>query len=1141
MNTPLDAARREAALDPARSFCVTAPAGSGKTELLSQRVLALLARVQQPEEILAITFTRKAAAEMRERILQALRAAQGAEPDAPHKRQTWRLARAALEQGQTQGWHLLQNPQRLRVQTIDGLCSSLTAQMPVLSQFGGQPRITERAQPLYREATESLLQKLESGDVPGEGAPGASSLGESLGELLLHLDNRVERVHELLASLLACRDQWLPHIAVGMVGAGADQSVRNAAVRSHLETTLRRVREDALEKLCGRMSGYAAELLPLLDFAAVRLREDKPDHALSVFAGCVELPAADAAAVEQWQVLAQWLLTNQGGWRKRITKNEGFPPGAGEQKALFKERKVAMEALLAEFENDDGLRELLDEVRTLPSACYPDSQWRILVQLTRVLAQAVAELDVVFQLRGEVDFTEVSLAAARALGSALDPSELMLRLDQRISHLLVDEFQDTSSTQFGLLKRLVEGWREHNESGAAPRTLFIVGDGMQSIYGFREARVGLFLEAREQGVNQVELCDAPLSVNFRSTPTVVDWNNRVFAQAFPHIAHLGRGAVPYANAFAFNADTADSEVVVYGMRGDPGRTAEAQRVVELVRQSLRRDADGSIAILVRSRSHLAVIVPALQRADIAFRATDIDPLAQRAHVRDLLVLFKALMNPADRIAWLALLRSPLIGLDNRDLHALAAGGDGRAMHTPILSRLRATDVRPQLSAAAAQRIAAVIDILDLALAQRARKSLRTWLEGVWIALGGDLLAAATAAQADVQTALELIEACGGSVEIRELEQRLQTLYARPAAALDARVVLMTIHKSKGLEFDTVIVPALDAGARADDKPLLRWSEYLADSGELGIALAVRAAGGADDAIYHWLEYEHKQQKRLEDTRLLYVAATRAVKRLYLLFSVRGPDDGRPEQDYKGPPANSLLSRIWPAVCDETVWIDAAARDAADVADALETLQRVPLQWYTHRPATIAAGVADNPPQAIAQTLEAQIGSALHSVLEMLARFGTDHWDGHTEAQRATLVTQILRQLGVAEQEIDTACAQIVQTLATMLGDARGRWLLSSAHGEAVAEWELLADGRRYVVDRSFVETHGNDDAGTRWIVDYKNSIPRADESIDRFAQRELEAYRAQLQTYRDFVAAFEARPIRTALYFPRIAHWAELV
>src|SRR5688500_2648230 len=156
-----DAAERERALDPGASFIVQAPAGSGKTELLVRRYLKLLPTVQRPEEILAITFTRKAASSMRKRIVEAMR-----KPEAAP---------------------------RLRIQTIDALCASLTRQMPVLSRFGAQPDLVEDARPHYREATTCVLQEL---------SPLATTL-------LAHLDNTFGTATYLLASMLAKRDQWL--------------------------------------------------------------------------------------------------------------------------------------------------------------------------------------------------------------------------------------------------------------------------------------------------------------------------------------------------------------------------------------------------------------------------------------------------------------------------------------------------------------------------------------------------------------------------------------------------------------------------------------------------------------------------------------------------------------------------------------------------------------------------------------------------------------------------------------------------------------------------------------------------------------------------------------------------------------------
>ncbi|MFH1573024.1 MAG: UvrD-helicase domain-containing protein, partial [Acidobacteriota bacterium] len=159
--TAPDARQREHALDPERSFIVQAPAGSGKTELLIQRCLTLLCRVNEPEAIIAITFTRKAAGEMRRRVMTALQNSAGRRPDKPHEALTWDLACRVRERNESLGWDLFRNPGRLRIQTIDSLCASLTRQMPWLSRLGGPPDIVEAEEELYAEAALRTIDLLE--------------------------------------------------------------------------------------------------------------------------------------------------------------------------------------------------------------------------------------------------------------------------------------------------------------------------------------------------------------------------------------------------------------------------------------------------------------------------------------------------------------------------------------------------------------------------------------------------------------------------------------------------------------------------------------------------------------------------------------------------------------------------------------------------------------------------------------------------------------------------------------------------------------------------------------------------------------------------------------------------------------------
>ena len=245
MSTIPDQEQRLRALDPTTSFVVQAPAGSGKTELLNQRYLTLLARVEEPEGVVAITFTRKAAGEMRRRVLEALRDSAGPKPEQPHAALTWELARAVRERSEANGWDLFRNPARLRIRTIDSLSASLTRQMPWLSRLGGPPDILDDAEELYAEAARRTIELLETDE-----------WAEQMEVLLTHLDNDFQALQKLLVGMLARRDQWLRHLA----GASNPQEAR-----AGLEAALRNVIRDGIEDVRRRVpNGMAGEIVAIV-------------------------------------------------------------------------------------------------------------------------------------------------------------------------------------------------------------------------------------------------------------------------------------------------------------------------------------------------------------------------------------------------------------------------------------------------------------------------------------------------------------------------------------------------------------------------------------------------------------------------------------------------------------------------------------------------------------------------------------------------------------------------------------------------------------------------------------------------------------------------------------------------------------
>ena len=218
-----DRQARQDALDVSRSFIVQAPAGSGKTELLIQRYLCLLAIVDEPEEIVAITFTRKAAQEMRHRIVTALRmAAEGADAPEPHQAITLQAARVVLKRNEQLGWQLLQSPRRMRIQTLDAFNSGIARALPVSSGLGGIGRIVAdmEMQSLYRKAATATLDWLDSGE----------SMQDAVESVLSHLDNNTGVYISHLARMLQSRDQWL-----ALLGSGASSDDDYNQARQTLE------------------------------------------------------------------------------------------------------------------------------------------------------------------------------------------------------------------------------------------------------------------------------------------------------------------------------------------------------------------------------------------------------------------------------------------------------------------------------------------------------------------------------------------------------------------------------------------------------------------------------------------------------------------------------------------------------------------------------------------------------------------------------------------------------------------------------------------------------------------------------------------------------------------------------------------
>ena len=1108
---------RTAALDVSRSFIVQAPAGSGKTELLIQRYLKLLANVENPEEILAITFTRKAAAEMQLRVLQALKkAGHGEVPDEPHEHVTADAARAVLQRDRQHNWKLIENPRRMRIQTLDSLNASIARAQPITSTSGGAGNaiIADAAmQLLYRDAATATLDQLaESGD-----------MHEATREVLLHLDNNTWLYVGYLARMLATRDQWLPFVGSGLVDVPEASELRQRFERS-LEKV---VRQHLLHAISAFPTSMVNDLVRLCAYSGEHLPKDIVlDSPIASLAGISALPDETTDALPQWLGIVELLQTKQGQWRKRVTKNQGFPPGDNGQKdALCK--------LLDALHEHEQCRLLLDEIRTLPPQTYSDEQWSVLLALFRLLPLAVTELKRLFADHSVSDHIEVALNASAAVGSALEPGDVALLLDYQVRHLLVDEMQDTSSAQYRMLEALTGGW----QSGDG-RTLYCVGDPMQSIYRFRNAEVGQFLLAKHAGIGDVQLEALTLRRNFRSGEILVDWFNAVFPQVLPASDDPQRSAVTYSAAVAVPKFAGLGQCVVHPLLSSDTE-AEAGTGLRIIRTVLAENPDDDMAVLVRSRTHLPALLHRLRQSGIAYRAVEIDRLTDLPEVIDILALTRALAHEGDRLAWLALLRSPWVGLDWSDLHALVLSD----ATSTIWELLRDEEAANRLSSFGRSAVADLRQILAESMDSGRVDSLRIRVEKTWLKLGGPAILADPLEIENVYRYLDVvskIEVAGSLPDVAEFEDALDREHV--SSNIDARLQVMTMHRAKGLQFDHVLLAGLGRAPRSRESTVLSWVDLPDEHArpQKIISPVGPRAVLEKDPVHSYIGKVQSEKDKNELGRLLYVACTRARKSLHLLGNARVLQSGL------RPDPRSLLNLLWPSVSKhfEAVY-DPAKHDGIELAGEgwlMPELKRFEPPWMAPEPPplpgqskTDGAVEAESRVEFYWVGERARLaGTLVHRWLQMAAA-------GRVDLQAASLAKlretgeRWLRKSGIGVDAIAPIAARVDDALQGLLVDNKGEWLLE---GDGHAELALsgICNGKleSVVLDRVRI-----DDDGTHWIVDYKTSSHEGGDLAD-FLAAETDRYRPQLSKYAELYRNYSGAEIRCALYFPLLREFVEV-
>ena len=1111
---------RNSALDTRRSFHLEAPAGSGKTWLLTGRFLKLLAEVDHPHEILALTFTNKAAGEMRQRIRELLdRASSG---DAPRLPGEAHLLEAAARANQRQPAHRLAAPDGLRIMTFHGFCLHLVHRAPLEASIppGSNIMADEEQEHLRSQVVSSTLSGLlqRSRNDP---------LRQAVENRLLRVNNNWPSLSDELVELLGRRDLLWDLLEV--LGHYPDKRELGIILAERLELLIKLRLEHCrsgfeASSLGENWTSFVAHLRKQGAAAGKRLPES--------------LPPAEGSELADWQKIATTLTTASGSPRKQLGPAAGFYSGFSKTEWAEAIQTLSTEAL-----------DHLQSVKALPSSSESTSNLEDLYDLVLIVGRTLNRYQSLCRQRHLLDYVDLEQSALRLFDQEA-PTDLQLFLDRKIQHLLVDEFQDTSHSQWLLMQNLCSGWIPGDR-----RTLFLVGDPKQSIYAFRRAEVSLFLKAKNglplSGQGYLPLECLQLESNFRSHPRLVGWCSQLFGQTI--MAHVD----PEADEVSYVPATAMTEPVPEQLslalftgenRDQDPRAAEARWLATMVLKELEcLSAEERIGILLFARTHLTQYLKCLEDAGVAVQVQEGRLLLEQGEVLHLRQIAHALVRPQDDLAWAALLRSPWSWLPLEQFIQIA--------EQPEESWLEKTKaVRDEFP-----EVNRLWDSMARARRRLGRDELAVLVEAVWMELDGPASVArknATAGVANCRSFLGLLSQAEQGIPeetLENAERLLRTAYTPtdPTAA-PSPVELMTVHRAKGLEFDVVFLPFMDwhplSGGRGSQPPYLLERLPVAGGDHL-IAIAPDRRRETAGGVYSLLRQIREKKRLAEAKRLFYVAATRARRSLYL---------SGVSKVAKGQPSPRRQSPLWWLCKHHRLQLGSNDQLLAERKDDLELYlnpvldtdlgaKRIeahrlpeplvftpePLPYTIVTPSELAE--KSKPIEQEREGLPGRVrGVVTHGILERLGR-------GYPLPGLGAVAAALLHE-EIPETDTKILAKEILQEIQTCLEEPFFIWLLGDDHSEAYSELTLEDQPSEHQIRTGTIDRLVFD-GSLWWVVDYKTSRPVAGESEDLFLERETDSYRQQLLAYQDMVEnAFKVKRdvVRPVLYFTALQQRVEL-
>lgn len=1092
-NTTLQAA------DPARNATVHASAGTGKTWLLVTRILRLLLAGARPDSILAVTFTRKAAAEMQQRVTERLRELMcadessldgmlkqiGIAPDAHNRTR----ARQLYEQS-------LFNPYALRATTFHAFCQELLQRFPLEAGISPGFELSESTGLLEQQAWDALVNESSSKRHP---------INQALDRLTEGCDG-LSNTQSALRSFLAHRSDWWAYIQ----GQSEPLSYASNRLEQLLEI-------DTSQQPLGHFpdDGLRAELHAFSRLLERNVTKTNTGDAQRL-AGALSSSLASEAFLE---AIKSVFLTKDGKPRARKAgKTQCARLGAQDEQTFITLHHRLCDLLLEAIDRLARYNTLDTSVAWITAGMQLLTHYQRIKQEQRLL-----------------DFSDLEWKACELLNQGSHASWIQYKLDTRINHLLVDEFQDTNPTQWRLLQPLLEELAAGNDDRA--RSVFLVGDKKQSIYSFRRANPALLGEASDWLHENLQARSYPLDASRRSAQAIVDCVNTVFATEplrqrlddfNPHTTYLpdmyGHVELLPLMTSAAAATADETETLLRNplhapriIHEDPRYNNEAAqiafRIQALIQGNTAVTKDGvtralhygDIIILLRQRTHVSAYEQALRNSQIPWLSDSKGALLDNLEVHDLECLLNTLISPYDNLALAQVLRSPIVGLSSEQLIPLAIATSGtwyeRLAALAAEQQQPYADIHTQLEhwRALTGQIP-VHDLLDRIFHEA--EVLQRYEAAFPDALKPRVHASLTRF---IELALEVDNGRYPSLprfldQLNRLRQsdNDQPDEGAPEETDAQRVRIMTIHGAKGLEAPVIFLADSANQPRSHNAhaALVDWP----GNREKPAHFLLTGKKASHDSITCRLLDRQAQNDLREEANLLYVAITRA--RQYLFISGNQKDAAAGDSWY-GMIQQALAD--WDTTveghpCHETGRsgeLTAASQPVATTVTPDPRLSAV-LAVDKHQRLIAPSRALHATPMDTGEVDGRERGSAIHLMLQQLSATET----GCPEEIPATIATALQRKA------TDPECLHWWQEAIQTIQAPQLSWLFDHSHyQQAFNEVPIqYLDGNCLVygiIDRLIIS---ND---TAHVIDYKTHQWANHDSLPRLA----ESYREQMRLY----------------------------